>query len=105
KPVGGAAKIEVSLVWGPGADDRATRPFNFSGNDFSKQTFAFKAKGSSEKNASFEIRVISGDVVLGPPSIMPSDNVRGMRRDTLGLLKKLNGSIYRWPGGNFVSGY
>src|SRR5690606_36644277 len=28
-----------------------------------------------------------------------------MRRDTLGLLKQLNGSIYRWPGGNFVSGY
>ncbi|HTO02350.1 MAG TPA: alpha-L-arabinofuranosidase C-terminal domain-containing protein [Opitutus sp.] len=105
KPVGGAAKIEVSLVWGPGADERATRSFNFRGNDFSKQTFAFKAKGSSEKNASFEIRVISGEVVLGPPSIMPSDNVRGMRRDTLGLLKQLNGSIYRWPGGNFVSGY
>ena len=36
---------------------------------------------------------------------MPADNVRGFRRDTLELLKQLNSPIYRWPGGNFVSGY
>jgi len=28
-----------------------------------------------------------------------------MRTDTLGLLKELNSPVYRWPGGNFVSGY
>jgi alpha-L-arabinofuranosidase len=49
--------------------------------------------------------VSGGDVLLGPPSLMPSDNVKGMRRDTLALLKQLNGTVYRWPGGNFVSGY
>ena len=27
------------------------------------------------------------------------------RRDTLALLKQLNGTVYRWPGGNFASGY
>ena len=26
-------------------------------------------------------------------------------RDTLALLKQLNGTVYRWPGGNFASGY
>ena len=36
---------------------------------------------------------------------MPGDNVNGMRADTLALLKDLNGTIYRWPGGNFASGY
>ncbi len=36
---------------------------------------------------------------------MPADNVHGMRADTLELLKQLNSPIYRWPGGNFVSGY
>jgi alpha-N-arabinofuranosidase len=36
---------------------------------------------------------------------MPADNVKGMRRDTLALMKQLDGTIYRWPGGNFVSGY
>ena len=38
-------------------------------------------------------------------SLMPADNVHGMRADTLALLRKLNAPIYRWPGGNFVSGY
>ena len=28
-----------------------------------------------------------------------------MRADTLALLKELNSPVYRWPGGNFVSGY
>ncbi|OQA00433.1 MAG: Intracellular exo-alpha-(1-_5)-L-arabinofuranosidase [Planctomycetes bacterium ADurb.Bin401] len=36
---------------------------------------------------------------------MPADNIKGMRADTLKLLKELNAPIYRWPGGNFVSGY
>ena len=36
---------------------------------------------------------------------MPADNVHGMRADTLALLKQLDAPVYRWPGGNFVSGY
>ena len=36
---------------------------------------------------------------------MPSDNVKGWRSDTLALLKELDATVYRWPGGNFVSGY
>ena len=28
-----------------------------------------------------------------------------MRADTLALLKELDSPVYRWPGGNFVSGY
>jgi len=36
---------------------------------------------------------------------MPADNIKGMRPDTLKLLKELNAPVYRWPGGNFVSGY
>jgi alpha-N-arabinofuranosidase len=36
---------------------------------------------------------------------MPASNVEGFRADVLDLLKKLNAPVYRWPGGNFVSGY
>jgi len=36
---------------------------------------------------------------------MPADNINGMRADTLALIKELNATVYRWPGGNFVSGY
>jgi alpha-N-arabinofuranosidase len=44
-------------------------------------------------------------LLIGTVSLMPGDNIRGMRADTLALLKQLNASMYRWPGGNFVSGY
>jgi alpha-N-arabinofuranosidase len=105
KPLGARAEIEVTLVWGAGPDDRASTKLSFKGKDFTKQTFAFTPKIGSEKGASLELRVLGGDVLLGPPSVMPSDNFKGMRRDTLALLKQLNGTVYRWPGGNFVSGY
>ena len=36
---------------------------------------------------------------------MPADNVHGWRADTLALLRELDSPVYRWPGGNFVSGY
>lgn len=46
-----------------------------------------------------------GSVTIGCVSLMPADNINGMRADTLKLLKKLDSPVYRWPGGNFVSGY
>jgi alpha-L-arabinofuranosidase len=36
---------------------------------------------------------------------MPADNIDGWRQDVVDLLKQLDAPIYRWPGGNFVSGY
>ena len=105
KPLNGKAEVEVTLVWGEGAADRAATKLKFSGADYSKQSFALTPKAGVEKGAMLEIRVLSGDVLLGPPSLMPSDNVQGLRADTLALLKQLHGTVYRWPGGNFASGY
>lgn len=105
KPVGKRAEIEVTLAWGESAADRATVRLKFSGSKYSRQTFTFTPNRDTETGGVLEIQVVSGDVLLGPPSLMPADNVRGMRRDTLALLKQLNGTVYRWPGGNFVSGY
>ncbi|MBL8762228.1 MAG: hypothetical protein JNL50_13090, partial [Phycisphaerae bacterium] len=42
---------------------------------------------------------------VGTLSLMPDDNVQGFRPDTLKLLRELGSPVYRWPGGNFVSGY
>ena len=105
QPAAGPAEIEIALIWGEAPGDRATQRLTFSERKFSKQPFRFVATQGMEKGAALEIRVIRGEVLLGPPSLMPADNIRGMRRDTLALLKQLNGTIYRWPGGNFVSGY
>jgi alpha-N-arabinofuranosidase len=105
KPLAGKAEVEVSLAWGAGPNDRAVTRLKFGGTDYSKQPFTLAVAGASTAKASLELRVLGGDVLLGPPSLMPADNVHGMRRDTLALLKQLNGTVYRWPGGNFASGY
>jgi alpha-N-arabinofuranosidase len=105
KPADGKAELEVSLVWGDGPSDRASKRLTVADGAYAKSTFSFTAGATLPRGAMLEIRSISGDVFLGPPSLMPADNVKGMRRDTLALMKQLDGTIYRWPGGNFVSGY
>ncbi|MBN2019360.1 MAG: glycoside hydrolase family 127 protein [Sedimentisphaerales bacterium] len=46
-----------------------------------------------------------GTFRIGTLSLMPADNIKGWRSDVVTLLKDLNSPVYRWPGGNFVSGY
>jgi alpha-N-arabinofuranosidase len=46
-----------------------------------------------------------GKLWVGTVSLMPSDNIEGFRSDVIALLRELNSPVYRWPGGNFVSGY
>ena len=104
KPLNQRAEIEVTLVWGEGPADRETIKLKFSGRNYTRKTFSFIPQSSTDSGA-LEIRVSGGDVLCGPPSLMPGDNVNGLRPDTLALLKQLNGTVYRWPGGNFVSGY
>ena len=98
------AELEIALVWGDTPADRASTTVTIVRGDYTRRAFAFTPTAATDK-AQLEIRVLSGDIVLGTASLMPSDNINGLRRDTLALLKQLNGSIYRWPGGNFVSGY
>ena len=105
KPPDGRAEVEVTLVWGADASDRASKRFSFRGANYTRQEFTLTPLLGGESNGIIEIRVLRGNVLLGPPSLMPGDNIRGLRSDTLGLLKQLNGTVYRWPGGNFVSGY
>jgi len=71
------------------------------------QKYAFKLKVDKDgKPAQFAILATGqGNLFIGAVSLMPGDNIKGMRADTLALLKQLNSPIYRWPGGNFVSGY
>ena len=105
KPLGGKAEVEVTLVWGEGPADRISQRLVFAGADYARQSFSLAAGATNDGKAALELRVLGGDVLLGPPSLMPADNIHGMRRDTVALLKQLNGTVYRWPGGNFASGY
>jgi alpha-N-arabinofuranosidase len=72
--------------------------------DYRRYPFEFIASNTTDQ-AWVELRVSRGKVLVGTASLMPADNIEGMRADTLELMRQLRAPIYRWPGGNFVSGY
>lgn len=100
-----AAPVEVSLVWGGGASARQTVVVAPPGHGWKTISFRFRA-GRATDDGRLEIVVRgAGTVRIGTVSLMPADNVRGWRADTLARLRELGATVYRWPGGNFVSGY
>ncbi|MBN1362111.1 MAG: glycoside hydrolase family 127 protein [Sedimentisphaerales bacterium] len=96
--------VEVTLVWGSAPTQRQVNYFTVNGDGYIQCPLSFTA-GDSTDQAMLELRVSRGSAAIGTLSLMPADNVNGMRADTLKLLKQLNAPVYRWPGGNFVSGY
>ncbi len=98
------AKVQITVKTGKkGSSLFAESPVVERGN-YVKIPFSFKSNKDTEK-AILSVEVLSGKVFVGTASLMPGDNIHGMRPDTLALLKELDAPIYRWPGGNFVSGY
>jgi alpha-L-arabinofuranosidase len=96
--------VEVILRWGEGETDRQTIRLGRVGNQYRKFPFKFVA-GATTDEAWLELKVIEGAVAVGTISLMPANHIEGLRADTLALLRELDAPIYRWPGGNFVSGY
>ena len=102
---GGVGPVEVSLAWGGGASDRQTGMIESLGTDFAKHALRFRAGGTTDNGRLEIVARGTGTLAIGTASLMPADNVMGWRADTLALLKELDSPVYRWPGGNFVSGY
>lgn len=94
--------VEISLIWDNG---KASTTIKKVKSTYRKYAIKFTA-GADSDNARLEIVATGqGTLRIGCVSLMPADNVEGFRKDTLDLLKQLNAPVYRWPGGNFVSGY
>jgi len=101
----GAAPVQVSLIWGPGTNDRQVVTISDLKPDYQTFPLSFKA-GATSETARLEILSRGSEAFrVGTVSIMPADNIDGFRPEVLNLLKELNAPVYRWPGGNFVSGY
>ena len=101
----GAAPVTVSLVWGDDQGGRETVTIDPVPADWETMRLHFRS-GSSTDDGRLEIAVAgAGRVHVGTVSLMPADNVEGFRADVLALLRELDSPVYRWPGGNFVSGY
>ncbi|MGD0966085.1 MAG: alpha-N-arabinofuranosidase [Candidatus Acidiferrales bacterium] len=99
------AHVTVSLVWGPGLGDRQTIAIKSIRKEYAKYPFSFTA-GADSDDARFEIAGTgNGSFHIGAVSLMPSDNMYGFRADLIAEMKKIGPTMFRWPGGNMVSGY
>ncbi len=97
------AALDVSLVWGEGEEERAVAAFPLK-DVWTTHKFEFTARRGTARGV-LELAVRDGAARIGAVSLMPADRVEGFRADTLALLATLDAPIYRWPGGNFVSGH
>ncbi len=100
-----AGPIRISLVWGGGANDRDTVTIEKLPKTFATFPLRFHSKSSTDNGRLEIVAAGQGRFLVGTASLMPDDNILGWRADTVALLKELNSPVYRWPGGNFVSGY
>lgn len=100
-----AAPLKVTLSWGSDEQDKQTITIKHLTSKYERVPFKFTA-GADSDNARLAIASNGkGQFKIGCVSLMPADNIDGFRRDTLELLRQLRAPVYRWPGGNFVSGY
>jgi alpha-N-arabinofuranosidase len=102
---GKVAPVTVSLSWGQADADKAVHTIKSVGAKYTKVSFKFTAGADSDNGRLAITTSGKGKLKIGCASLMPADNVGGFRKDTLELLRQLNAPVYRWPGGNFVSGY
>lgn len=99
------AVVSVSLIWGEGSAGRQTVRLPPLSGTWATRTFHFPAPPTTSDSARFEISGTGrGRFRVGAVSLMPADNIEGFRRDVVTALATLHSGVYRFPGGNFVSG-
>ena len=102
---GFAGPVDVTFGWGTSDKDSETVSIKNITCEYVKYPFSFKA-GKTSYDGTMEISAKgAGSLLIGTVSLMPADNIKGFRADTMALLKELEAPIYRWPGGCFVGGY
>jgi alpha-L-arabinofuranosidase len=98
------ARVAATLSWGTGPADGQTVVID-AAEAWNTLPLAFSC-GAATDDGRLEISALgSGSFKLGAVSLMPADNVRGFRADTIALMREMDCKIMRMPGGNFVSGY
>jgi alpha-N-arabinofuranosidase len=97
--------VKVSLIWGGSPSDRQTMTINKVGTNYRKVPLNFQAQGDSDDARLEVVASGNGSMHIGAVSLMPANNVQGFRAEVIAALKQLHSGVYRWPGGNFVSGH
>ena len=97
-------QLAATLIWGEGAGERQTLHIAV-GRDWSRVPLQFTCRADTTGGRLEILGEGTGSFRIGAVSLMPADNVRGFRADTMTLMKEMDCRILRMPGGNFVSGY
>ena len=98
------AEISATLIWGKGAKDRQTVRLA-AGTAWTKLPLNFACQAETTAGRLEITGKGRGTFRIGAVSLMPGDNIKGFRADTMALMKEMDCKIMRMPGGNFVSGY
>ena len=97
-------EISISIISNPTKRDRQTVKVK-SSKGWNTVSFEISPNTSSTE-ARLEITGVgSGSFRVGAVSLMPADNIKGFRADTIALMKEMDCKILRMPGGNFISAY
>lgn len=72
---------------------------------FLTSAFRFRPPASARDAELSVVGSGRGSFRVGAVSLMPGDHLEGWRRDVVERLRELGATVYRWPGGNFASGY
>jgi len=92
-----SAVVTVSLVWGPGPAERQTVSVESPADTWTTVPLTFTA-GADTDDGRLEITGAgSGSFHVGAVSLMPANNLRGFRRDTIALLRELHSASIASP--------
>ena len=87
-----------------GTEPRETR-FDVGPGEWTEGRALLRA-GETTDDARLEITFDApGCLFVGAVSLLPADNVLGMRRDVIERLEEIGTPMLRWPGGNFAGDY
>jgi alpha-L-arabinofuranosidase len=97
-------EVSITLMSSANKSNRQTIKIK-STKDWSTVSFEIEPKITTT-DARIEITATGlGNLRLGAISLMPADNIKGFRADTLALMREMDCKILRMPGGNFISAY
>ena len=96
------ARVKVALVWGTRPNDRQTVSIPALASTYKKYPITFTA-GTGTTDAALEITGTgTGSFHIGTLSLMPADNIKGFRADTIPLIRQIKSGFWRY-GGNYTS--
>jgi alpha-N-arabinofuranosidase len=99
------ASVRVALVWGTAPTDRQAVVISKLGPGYQKYPLQFEAAADGDDARLEIVGTGTGAFHVGAVSLMPANNLQGFRAEVVAALRPLHSGVYRFPGGNFVSGH